>query len=77
MYMPMGKNGMADMSDMADMGMALPENTLPMMSGQGQFGPIEMGGMFALVKVRKDQPKGDYSDPGWFKHPSGTVAKKI
>jgi hypothetical protein len=24
--------------------------------------------------VRKDQPRGDYSDPGWFKHPPGTVA---
>lgn len=76
MYMPMGKSGMAEMSDMADMGMALPENTLPMMSGQGPFGPIEMGGMFTLVKVRKNQPKGDYSDPGWYQHPSGTVAEK-
>lgn len=77
MYMPMGKNGMAEMNDMADMGMALPENTLPMMTGQGPFGPIEMGGMFTVVKVRKNQPKGDYSDPGWYKHPKETVAKKI
>lgn len=76
MYMPMGKGGMAEMSDMADMGMALPENTLPMMSGQGPFGPIEMGGMFTLVKVRKNQPKGDYSDPGWYAHPKGSVATK-
>jgi hypothetical protein len=58
------------------MGMALPENTLPMMSGQGPFGPIELGGMFTLVKVRKNQPKGDYSDPGWYAHPKGTVATK-
>lgn len=77
MYMPMGKGGMAEMSDMADMGMALPENTLPMMSGQGPFGPIEMGGMFTVVKVRKNQPKGDYSDPGWYVHPKGSVAQKI
>ena len=77
MYMPMGKNGMAEMSDMADMGMALPENTLPMMSGRGPFGPIEMGGMFTIVKVRKNQPRGDYSDPGWYQHPKGTMAKKI
>ena len=77
MYMPMGKNGMAEMQDMAEMGMTLPENTLPMMTGQGPFGPIEMGGMFTLVKVRRDQPKGDYSDPGWYRHPEGTVAKKI
>lgn len=76
MYMPMGKNGMAEMQEMENMGMALPENTLPMMTGTGPFGPIEMGGMFTLVKVRKDQPKGDYSDPGWYKHPQGTVARK-
>jgi hypothetical protein len=48
-----------------------------MMSGQGPFGPIEMGGMFTLVKVRKDKPKGDYSDSGWYKHPLGSVAKKV
>ncbi len=77
MYMPMGKNGMAEMQDMVEMGMKLPENTLPMMSGRGPFGPIEMGGMFTLVKVRKNQPKGDYSDPGWYEHPKGSVARKI
>ena len=33
-----------------------------------------MGGMFSMVKVRKDQKPGDYKDPGWFKHPEGTVA---
>ena len=77
MYMPMGKSGMAEMSDMVDMGMALPENTLPMMSGQGPFGPVEMGGMFTVVKVRKNQPKNDYTDPGWYAHPDGTIAKKL
>lgn len=77
MYMPMGKNGMAEMQEMADMGMALPENTLPMMTGQGPFGPIEMGGMFTLVKVRKNQQKDDYTDPGWYAHPKGSVARKI
>jgi len=77
MYMPMGKNGMAEMQEMEAMGMKVPENTLPMMSGTGPFGPIEMGGMFTLVKVRKNQKKNDYTDPGWYKHPDGTVAKKI
>jgi manganese oxidase len=33
-----------------------------------------MGGMFTVVKVRRDQKPGDYSDPAWFKHPPGTVA---
>ena len=33
-----------------------------------------MGGMFSVVKVRKEQKRGDYTDPGWFRHPAGTVA---
>jgi hypothetical protein len=33
-----------------------------------------MGGMFSVVKVRKDQKRGDYSDPGWFQHPPASVA---
>jgi hypothetical protein len=70
-YMVMGERGMADMGEME---MPLPENTLPMMSGQGQFGSVEMGGMFTVVKVRKDQAPGDYSDPGHYQHPAGTVA---
>jgi FtsP/CotA-like multicopper oxidase with cupredoxin domain len=70
-YMVMGERGMADMGEME---MPLPDNTLPMMTGAGPFGPLEMGGMFTVVKVREDIAKGDYSDPGWYKHPPGTVA---
>lgn len=70
-YMVMGERGMADMGEME---MPLPDNTLPMMSGQGPFGGVEMGGMFTVVKVRKDQKPGDYKDPGWYKHPAGSVA---
>ncbi len=77
MYMPMGKNGMAEMQEMDAMGMTLPENTLPMMTGAGPFGPIEMGGMFTTVKVRKNKARDDYSDSGWYKHPKGSVAKKV
>jgi hypothetical protein len=47
-----------------------------MMTGQGQYGPLEMGGMFTVMKVRKNQKRGDYSDPGWFRHPPGTVARE-
>ena len=54
--------------------MPAPDNTLPMMTGFGQFGPIEMGGMFTVVKVRDELAANDYKDPGWFKHPQGTVA---
>jgi len=70
-YMVMGERGMADM---AEMEMPLPDNTARMMGGEGPFGSVEMGGMFSVVKVRKDQPRGDYKDPGWYKHPPGEVA---
>ena len=70
-YMPMGSAGMAEMGEME---MPMPENTLPMMTGFGQFGPIEMGGMFSVVKIREGLAANDYKDPGWFKHPPGTVA---
>jgi FtsP/CotA-like multicopper oxidase with cupredoxin domain len=65
-YMVMGERGMADMSEME---MPIPDNTLPMMTGQGPFGPVEMGGMFTVLKVRADQKRGDFSDPGWYQHP--------
>jgi len=70
-YMVMGERGMADMGEME---MPLPDNTLPMMTGTGPFGPIEMGGMFSVVKVREGLARNDYKDPGWYKHPPGTVA---
>jgi len=70
-YMVMGERGMADMGEME---MPLPDNTLPMMTGKGPFGGVEMGGMFTVLKVRAGQKPGDYSDPGWFQHPPGTVA---
>jgi FtsP/CotA-like multicopper oxidase with cupredoxin domain len=69
--MIMGDKGMADMGAME---MPLPDNTLPMMMGQGPYGPLEMGGMFTVVKVRRDQKPGDYSDPGWYAQPAGSMA---
>jgi FtsP/CotA-like multicopper oxidase with cupredoxin domain len=73
-YMPMGSAGMAEMGEME---MPMPDNTLPMMTGFGQFGPMEMGGMFTVVKVREGLAANDYKDPGWFQHPQGTVAYEI
>ena len=58
----------------ASMEMPLPDNTLPMMTGFAQFGPVEMGGMFSVVKVRTGLAADDYKDPGWYRHPEGTVA---
>jgi manganese oxidase len=70
-YMPMGSAGMAEMGSME---MPMPDNTLPMMTGFGQFGPIEMGGMFSVMKVREGLARDDYKDPGPYKNPPGTVA---
>jgi manganese oxidase len=70
-YMVMGERGMSDMQEME---MPIPDNTLPMMTGKGPFGALEMGGMFSVVKVREGLARNDYKDPGWYKHPPGTVA---
>ena len=73
-YMAMGQNGMHEMTEMA---MPLPENTAPMMAGDGPFGPVAMGGMFSMLKVRRGLKRGDYGDPGWFQHPAGTLAREV
>jgi hypothetical protein len=68
-YMAMGENGMGGHIH------AGVENTLPMMTGQGPFGAVEMGGMFTVLKVREGITS--YEDPGWYKHPEGTMARKV
>jgi hypothetical protein len=73
-YMAMGSAGMAEMGEME---MPMPDNTLPMMTGFAQFGPVEMGGMFTVVKVREGLAANDYKDPGWYKNPPGTVAYEV
>ena len=70
-YMPMGTAGMADMVEMS---MEIPHNTVPMMTGWGPYGPLEMGGMFTVMKVRDGLAADDYSDPGWYQNPPGTEA---
>ena len=30
--------------------------------------------MFTVMKVRDGLARDDYADPGWYKHPAGTVA---
>jgi FtsP/CotA-like multicopper oxidase with cupredoxin domain len=73
-YMAMGKDGMAEHARHAQHVKGLP-NTLPMMTGTGPFGPIEMGGMFTVVKVRENLVSYD-EDPGWYEYPKGSVAFK-
>ena len=71
--MVMGSTGMA----MPDMEMPMPDNTLMMITGSGQFGPIEMGGMFTVMKICEGLAANDYKDPGPYKHPQGTVAHEF
>jgi manganese oxidase len=59
---------------MDGMQMPLPENTLPMMTGNGPYGNIEMGGMFTVVKIREELARDDYRDPGWYRAPKDSVA---
>jgi manganese oxidase len=68
-YMSMG----GAMNNM-HMNMPLPENTLPMMMGPGPHGDIDMGGMFTVMKIRKELAHDDYRDPGWYEAPRGSVA---
>jgi hypothetical protein len=57
---------------MTEMNMPLPPNSLSMRSSPGPFAPIDMGGMFTLIKVRE---RGADSK-GWYVHPKGTVSDK-
>lgn len=70
-FMAMGQTGMGGM---AEMGMPVPENSLPMRGGRGPFGSIDMGGMFTLLKVREDLSGED--GRGWYRHPRGSVAMR-
>jgi manganese oxidase len=71
-YMTMGEAGMGGMEHMTAMG--VPENSIPMLGGTGPFGHIDMGGMFTIIKVREGITS--YADPGWYRHPPGTVAER-
>jgi hypothetical protein len=73
--MAMGTTGMAEHAAHQEHMGRLP-NTLPMMAGTGPFGPIEMGGMFTMFKIREGLKSYD-EDPGWFEHPRGTLAWKV
>jgi hypothetical protein len=66
--MPMGKDGMGEMA------MSLPDNTQAMMTDTRPFGRLGLGGMTSVLMVREGLTRDDYKNPGWFKHPLGTVA---
>lgn len=66
-YMTMGTKGMRDMTKM---GMQLPENSIPMLGFEGNFGPTVFGGMANMLKVREGITS--YDDPGLYVFPKGT-----
>lgn len=74
----MGVKGMGEMFETDEKAHEHPrgriENLSPMGS-PGPFGVIQMGGMFTILKVRDAIEPG--IDPGWYHHPSGTVAERI
>lgn len=72
--MLMGSDGMAAHSAHGEH-MQRPPNTLPMMTGTGPYGSLEMGGMFTVLKVRDELAPG--VDPGWYEPPPGTSARRI
>jgi FtsP/CotA-like multicopper oxidase with cupredoxin domain len=73
-YMAMGESGMAEHQLHTDMGhMPGPENTLPMMMGEGRYGKLEMGGMFSMIRVRDEL--GIQAD--FYEAPAGTQARKV
>ena len=76
-FVAMGKSGMSEHAGHVSMGLTGPDNTLPMMTGTGLYGLIEMGGMFTVLKVRDGQKPGDYTDPGFYKAPANKIATCI
>ena len=74
-YMTMGQEGMGDMAEHIEAGhMKVPHNSIPMIGGAGPYDYITMGGMFTILKVREQLPKGYGQDPGWYDPPPGTLA---
>ncbi len=69
-YMTMGQIGMRPLQEM---GMPVPENSIPMLGFEGQFGKTVLGSMVTVLKVRENAP--GYEDPGPYEFPEGTVAR--
>lgn len=69
--MVMGHTGMGGMQEM---GMPQPRNAVSMSGGQGPFGPVEMGGMFTVIKVRDRIDDDAAAAASWHQAPAGTRA---
>lgn len=74
-FMAMGTTGMGHMFEMQHHHGSKKPYNFPPLGSQGQFGTIQMGGMFTVLKVREGITS--YVDPGWYQNPPGTVAVKV
>jgi len=73
-YLTMGNDGMAEHGrHIASGHLKAPSNSIPMRGGPGPFDYITMGGLLTVLKVRENL-EYDNRDPGWYRHPRGTVA---
>ena len=76
-YMTMGNEGMAEHGiHIANGHLQAPSNSIPMRGGPGPFDYITMGGLLTVLKVREHLDRYD-RDPGWYRHPKGTVASLV
>jgi manganese oxidase len=76
-YMTMGNDGMAEHGlHIASGHLQAPPNSIPMRGGPGPFDYITMGGLLTVLKVRERLDRYD-RDPGWYRHPKGTVASLV
>ena len=70
-YAQMGVTGFGMMFTKHHQMMPRPANFVPW-GAPGQFGVLELSGMFTVLKVRKHLE--NYNDPGWYSHPPHTTA---
>lgn len=71
--MPMGSAGMGEMFDIHSRHHQTGPSNYLKLGSEGQFGVIELSGMFTLLKVREDLENDQ--DPSWYANPKGTVAE--
>jgi hypothetical protein len=67
-YVAKGTKGMRDMTES---GMPIPQNSIPMLGYDGQFGKTVIGGMANILKVRKKTD--NYKDPGPYAFPKQSI----
>ena len=68
-YKTLGTTGL---KDMAQSGMPIPPNSIPMLGYDGPYGNTVLGGMANILRIRKETD--NYQDPGPYAFPRGSMA---